>query len=323
MNNSIFRKNLYLMHKWTDVSVTKKDKDVLDERTRQNAIDAYPSQVSDSFLEKSQNAANIAANLAQQRRMQKAAEYMDDGGFIDQLDDLTRKSMDIPAKTAYQQRNNKTPGLGFEIKTAIEADRYMKDQESKAGLQKTNQERRMNALNSGSSYTPPANGWGKEGSQEFKDNKKEYNQWYYQQNKDYWKNYYGTKGSQKSAMSGDPRYSAPKSYTNAMSGDSRYSAPKSYTNAMSGDPRYSVQNTSPSYSNAMAGDPRYAAPTMRVSDLVKQSRRSISAGNDFISSSTNAGFGSSSIENLWKSGAKSIINAGKSFLNAWKSGFGF
>lgn len=161
--------------------------------------------------------------------------------------------------------------------------------------------------------------WGKEGSQEFKDNKKAYNQWYYSQHKDYWKNYYQTEA--KNAASNAKKYNDVEGEYTAKGLVTASKARAVRDNAMKDAYRYAGE----AYSKAMGNVGKtYSVPTtMLVSDIARSYRPTISAGNDYIESRTGTVGNESLIENMWKSGVSSIIKAGKSFLNAWKSGLGF
>jgi hypothetical protein len=136
--------------------------------------------------------------------------------------------------------------------------------------------------------------WGEEGSQDFKDAKKQYNQWYYQQHKDYWVNY--AKGI-KSRFEAD-----------AKRGQDLANTQKTKDHAMG--------NMAMQEAYKRAGEARGQAMgnigKTSVSDA--SSSGSTSFGSRIINQITESA-GKTSFASLWKSGINSIISAGKSFLS--------
>lgn len=144
-----------------------------------------------------------------------------------------------------------------------------------------------------SGYTAPES-WGAEGSQEFKDNKKAYNQWYYQQHKEYWKQYVQRlKNTYENALKKDRDLSNTQ-HTKNMA-EANAAMQKAY------------QQAGVSYGQAMAN-----AGKTRVSDAISSS--STSTGSRIINQISESS-GKTTFASLFKSGLNSIVNAGKSLLS--------
>ena len=143
-----------------------------------------------------------------------------------------------------------------------------------------------------SSYSTPET-WGKEGSQEFKDNKKAYNQWYYQMNKDYWieraKNI--KNNIQNNTQKAKDLENTNRTKNNALA---NIAMQKAY------------QQAGEAYGKAMEN-----AGKTRVSDISSSS--SVSLGRRAIDSSSDS-HNRTSFTSLFTSGLKSIVSFGKSIL---------
>lgn len=311
MNNSIFRKNLYLMHKKGDVRNNYDDPDLRD-------WEGSTSKVSNSGGTRKSGSSGHWYNYDSGEPYTPSLIDKRDGRNNYSSSGSSSSLPSTPWSNASGTASRQSSGGNTSIGSGSSSSRKLADPSSNwSGETKR----------SATTYTPPSNGWGKEGSQEFKDNKKEYNQWYYQQNKDYWENYYKNRAKSPSAI--DLKNNTEKN-AYMIDGHARYYNGKVYVSkedirrgeAESREAAY--RQAGEAYGKAMGNVGKtYSYPTrMTVADIVKQNSNKISAGNDYIKANSTVG-NESLIENMWKSGAKSIINAGKSFLNAWKSGFGF
>ena len=148
------------------------------------------------------------------------------------------------------------------------------------------------AENSGSSYTPPKT-WGEQGSEEFKNNKKEYNSWYYERNKDRWKEQYNnpafTRQGQVDALNEKRAQDAAKNATANMYRDRAYEeAGKARGNAMNNLGKTSVSEVSSSASS--------------------------NTGNQIMASMNSSGTTSKSLSSILSSAFDSIRSLGQSLL---------
>ena len=140
--------------------------------------------------------------------------------------------------------------------------------------------------------------------------KKEYNKEYYQKNNDYWKKRY--EESLKKAAS----YLTVDSHPNPAnigitSPAARYGS--SGLNELIGK----VQTGNLGAQSKFVSDGRKAVADALVAlNNYERAEKEQKDYNNFISVQTRQ----TPVSDLWKSGAKSIVNAGKSFLDNWKSG---
>lgn len=147
--------------------------------------------------------------------------------------------------------------------------------------------------NKNSSYTAPET-WGKEGSQEFKDNKKAYNQWYYQQHKEYWKRYAsGLKNEYEDALKRAKDLQNTQRTKNIA--ESNMAMQEAYKRA--GEAR---------------GQAMGNVGKTRVSDVSSSSSAGIGSR---IMNQISESSGKTSFASLFKSGLNSIVNIGKSILS--------
>lgn len=145
---------------------------------------------------------------------------------------------------------------------------------------------------SSESYTAPES-WGTQGSQEFKDNKKKYNQWYYEQNKDKWKEYNNPSAFNRSGQ------------VDALNQRRQAEAAKNATANMYRDRAY--EEAGRAMGKAMGNLGKTRTDTVATSS-------STSTGNQVLANMSSSGTTSRSIGDILSSAFKSLMDFGRSLL---------